>query len=571
MKNFTNQTKFFATIIMVALMATISSAQSTGDYKTAQAGDWNNTSTWLVYNGTSWVSATTYPINDQGAGTVTLNHNVTVSGSSSSLTSTVITSGNTLTIQSGGVFNLDGSIVSGAGNFTVSSGAELQIGHAKGIDSTFAEGNIQISGTLSVSTGASYTYNGTTDQITGTGLPSTVSELEIRGGHVVTMSQPVDVSNGLNMVSGNLVTDSSNYVLLLSGAFIHGPGGAVNGGTEYSYIIGPIKIEFKSNTLVTHFLPLGIDTAYHPVKIAMNHATKAQNIYWFGVVNPSANSQAVDSNHGIKAIHPAFSYYQGFDVKGSALNQQSITIYWFDYDGVRDVSKTTAAQWKGGLWTTLTGSYTISGDTTKGSIEFSNNSQDRRDFALATSDFFNNPVPVTLIDYNVNVVGKDVALNWSTAQEINNSHFVIERSIDNVTFERVTEVQGVGNSSERTDYSAMDFNPPVAGTVYYRLTQVDFDGTEEVVGIEAVNLGSASNIVFSPNPANGRVEVTIPEGMVEGSVQITDLSGKVIIEKSLDNNVNNIVIVDVAALRPGTYFITVGNNAEVHTSRIIKN
>jgi hypothetical protein len=571
MKNFTNQTKFIATLIMIAVTATISNAQSNGDYRTAQAGDWNNTSTWEIYDGSTWGSTTFVPVSDQGAGTVTLYHNVTVGSTSSSLSSTVITSGNTLTVQSTGTFSLGTGTITGAGNFTVSGGGTLEIGSADGIDASLTDGNIQISGTMSLSTSGNYVYNGTGDQITGTGIPSTVAELEIINGNKLTLSKQVSVDSSLNLVSGNLYSDSTNYIRLNSGAVFAGPlGGSTKADfTEFSYIVGPTQIEFRNSNNVIHFMPLGIDTAYHPIRIEMNHASASQNLYWFGVVNPSANNQAVDSNKGIKSIHPAFSYYQGYEIKNSALNQQKITIYWFDNDGVRDLSSTTVAQWKNNIWSEVTGGYTTTGDTTEGAITFSNNSQDRRDFALATSDYFNNPVPVTLIDFNANVVGEQVALNWTTAQEINNSHFVIERSIDNVNFEFLTEVQGAGNTAESRDYMTIDFNPPAAGTVFYRLTQVDFDGTEEVIGLEAVNLSSKSNIVFSPNPANGRVEVTIPEGMVEGTVQITDLSGKVLIEKSLD--ANNIVTVDVAALRPGTYFINVGNESEVHTSRIIKN
>jgi hypothetical protein len=75
------------------------------------------------------------------------------------------------------------------------------------------------------------------------------------------------------------------------------------------------------------------------------------------------------------------------------------------------------------------------------------------------------------------VIGNnDVELNWSTASEENNSHFVVERSVDSENFMAIGQlVNGAGNATSINAYSSFDLNVPV-GALYYRIKQIDFDG-----------------------------------------------------------------------------------------------
>ncbi|MGY6521870.1 MAG: glycine-rich domain-containing protein [Mongoliitalea sp.] len=101
-------------------------------------------------------------------------------------------------------------------------------------------------------------------------------------------------------------------------------------------------------------------------------------------------------------------------------------------------------------------------------------------------------------------------LNWATAKEWENSHFEIERAIDQVkSFETIGETAGVGFSDEVVNYSFEDKHLPLAGGMaYYRLKQVDFDGTHvysDVVGVKipaSTQKGSNAWKAF-PNPNKG--------------------------------------------------------------------
>lgn len=99
------------------------------------------------------------------------------------------------------------------------------------------------------------------------------------------------------------------------------------------------------------------------------------------------------------------------------------------------------------------------------------------------------PLPIQLTDFACNPSENHIGINWSTASEVNNDHFIIEKSTDGINFNQLSRVNGSGNSNETTDYYAMDEQPSF-GENYYRLTQVDFDGKQETFQTISCNYGS---------------------------------------------------------------------------------
>jgi hypothetical protein len=119
-------------------------------------------------------------------------------------------------------------------------------------------------------------------------------------------------------------------------------------------------------------------------------------------------------------------------------------------------------------------------------------------------------LPVEWLGVNVQNadVGKNI-LEWSTAKEWENSHFEIERSTNGVDqFTKIAEVTGMGWTSSVTDYSFEDKDlPPIAGIVYYRIKQVDFNGVfnySETVGVKLDGNSQADGVwKVYPNPSSG--------------------------------------------------------------------
>ena len=88
-------------------------------------------------------------------------------------------------------------------------------------------------------------------------------------------------------------------------------------------------------------------------------------------------------------------------------------------------------------------------------------------------------IPVELVDFKAQKQNTAVKLAWSTATELNNAFYAIERSDNGKSFEKIGEVAGYGNSQQARSYTFMD-EKPMNTVNYYRLRQVDFDGKETV-------------------------------------------------------------------------------------------
>lgn len=113
-------------------------------------------------------------------------------------------------------------------------------------------------------------------------------------------------------------------------------------------------------------------------------------------------------------------------------------------------------------------------------------------------------IPVELMTFTASLTGSSVALNWSTASEINNLGFDIERKDINTQWEKIGFVSGNGTTTEAQSYSFID-NELRNGNYSYRLKQIDFDGTFEYSQIVEVEINILETFDLSqnyPNPFN---------------------------------------------------------------------
>jgi hypothetical protein len=193
----------------------------------------------------------------------------------------------------------------------------------------------------------------------------------------------------------------------------------------------------------------------------------------------------------------------------------------------------------------------------------------------AASDTLSNPLPVSLLVFNAKPADNDVVINWTTASEINNKGFNIERSVDGRTFEFVRFVEGAIQSSSVLNYSEIDNEAfSLSNTLYYRLRQIDLDGTEtlsKVVKVTRNDIGIA-NILISPNPFSFNTVVSL-SSMEEGNVSIiiTDIQGRVIATKNvtIQQGNNSIILNDLEIVSDGVYFIKLSGSA-TETLKVVK-
>ncbi|NOQ72731.1 MAG: hypothetical protein GQ574_12045 [Crocinitomix sp.] len=97
-------------------------------------------------------------------------------------------------------------------------------------------------------------------------------------------------------------------------------------------------------------------------------------------------------------------------------------------------------------------------------------------------------LPVDIVAYKAEQTSNGMQINWTTLAERSNDYFLLERSYDGSNFEKVQTVAGAGNSSATINYSITDDNVELGKTVYYKLTQFDFDGKSnfsEIISVES--------------------------------------------------------------------------------------
>lgn len=108
-------------------------------------------------------------------------------------------------------------------------------------------------------------------------------------------------------------------------------------------------------------------------------------------------------------------------------------------------------------------------------------------------------LPVVLHELSAIQVERNVLISWSTASELNNDRFVLERSHDGQVWELVEIVKGAGTVETRSTYQITD-TPDSYGLIYYRLTQVDFDGQFEVFRLVSVFFEPIAGIELTVYP-----------------------------------------------------------------------
>jgi len=173
-------------------------------------------------------------------------------------------------------------------------------------------------------------------------------------------------------------------------------------------------------------------------------------------------------------------------------------------------------------------------------------------------------VPVELLAFTASVRNSEVQLLWSTASELNNQGFEIERSVnDPNNFVTVGYVDGKGNSTKINYYSYID-HPQLSGVnrLYYRLKQVDYDGTFNYSDVVNITYDVPAEFVLSqnfPNPFNPstRINYFVPkESFV--SIKVYDFLGREV--TTLVNETKSTgsyeIVFDASNMPSGTYFYT---------------
>ncbi|MEM9325576.1 MAG: DUF2341 domain-containing protein [Bacteroidota bacterium] len=186
------------------------------------------------------------------------------------------------------------------------------------------------------------------------------------------------------------------------------------------------------------------------------------------------------------------------------------------------------------------------------------------------------PLPVELISFYAQHLGEAVRLQWSTATEIDNDYFSIERGLDSESFETLANVPGQGDSDVQVDYEYVD-PQPLPGHSYYRLKQTDYDGTFTYSNVVIVKdeVVRTPDLAIYPNANDGFDFNWTLEGLIPNSeVMITlyDVQGNLLVEQALWLDASGTYVgkgFQDLYLESGMYLLKATNNGKDLVRRLI--
>jgi SdrD B-like domain/Secretion system C-terminal sorting domain len=187
-------------------------------------------------------------------------------------------------------------------------------------------------------------------------------------------------------------------------------------------------------------------------------------------------------------------------------------------------------------------------------------------------------LPIKLISFTALLNNNsNVNLRWKTASEINVSHFIIERSIDGVTFSDAGMVFAAGNSTTDNDYTLSDNITSITSpVVYYRLRSQDIDGKSQLSEVRVVRLAkqgqqNSLSILTFPNPVTNELRITNPASWQNKNItyEIFSLNGQ-LVSKTVVAGASQTETANVSKLQSGIYMVKANCEGQVATQRIVK-
>ncbi len=187
--------------------------------------------------------------------------------------------------------------------------------------------------------------------------------------------------------------------------------------------------------------------------------------------------------------------------------------------------------------------------------------------------FADGVLPITLSEFSAKPASKSVMINWRTTAELNNDYMAVERSADGRTFQEIGRQLGAGYSVSLQEYKLEDTNP-ARGTNYYRLRQVDFDGTESYSHIVQTSFDGKSHngqLDIYPTAITGSDELTVDlSAFSAGDIQleIYNMNGQLVQEYQSYGSEK--IVLPVTDFEKGFYVLKVADGYHTAIGRFMK-
>jgi hypothetical protein len=182
------------------------------------------------------------------------------------------------------------------------------------------------------------------------------------------------------------------------------------------------------------------------------------------------------------------------------------------------------------------------------------------------------PLPVEMKSFDLVAHSDYVEVNWSTASELNNDFFTVEKRFEDAeSFVPVAEVTGAGTTNRETRYSVEDYSVS-PGTWYYRIKQTDYDGTFTYSTVKSVVVSGRGLWQVYPNPSDGTsfsMRLTATELNKPLLVSVVDMQGKVVHAEKIQVTTLNEEINLPSRLSNGVYIVIIQSPVSISQQKLV--
>jgi hypothetical protein len=390
-----------------------------------------------------------------------------------------------------GTLAIDDLLISPGSSLTVARGATLQVG-----------GNLTNNGTATLAGTVAFVGSVATQTLGGSSPMAFTTLVLDKPAGTVQLAQNLTINTALTLASGTLATTASYQVSLGSAATL--------AESETSYVVGRV--------VTTRTLAAGTAEPFGGLGLTLTPAS--------GSINPGSTTVVRTTGTALSGGGTGQSIKRYFDIApavDAGLNvQMDFAYFMHELNGipVANLNLYKSVTTTAGPWSLQNGTTPGLNVVTKTGIT---------DFSIWTLGNAAAPLPVGLTAFTAVVQGPAaVRLAWATATESNSARFEVERSQDGILFAKVGAVAGAGTSTGARTYGLTDAALPTgARQLYYRLRQVDLDGTATYSPVRTVALTTATaGLSLYPNPTQAGATLA---GAAPGTqVQVFDALGRLV-------------------------------------------
>ena len=442
-----------------------------------------------------------------------------------------VLSGTTLTIAAGTTLTLPTGL-------NINAGAALSDAGILDLKQDLVNnGNLGVTGTVSFTGVAA-------QQITGSGSTS-IPVLQINNAAGLTLQSPVTITNQLQLTTGNLTTSVTNPLHLSATAVNPAEAGA-------SRIIGTAIMDARS---------VGVSAFSKMLDIQLTAGADIGNLTITRLTGPTA-TVSVGSNTSINA-----SWIINSTITPTVANRNATFSWLSDNDNGKNTASmdlyAAAAPYTHNTKLNGTGQNVSASNprafTQNGIADFN------RRFAI--SDIVS-PLPLQLLSFEAVKAKSEVVVTWTTANEQDIDHMIVERSVDGIAFAAIASAMPKEQPYNEYSYGDADILLQKATRAYYRLHIQDKSGKGSYSAVRTVLTDQQEGVIQAyPNPFTGRLSVSIP-GNEPASVTVTDVTGRVVYKNM--PAMGTVTIDGLESLQPGLYFLMLTSQTSRKSVKLTK-